>query len=69
MSKSHKLAFLDLTTTYNKPLKLAATDLMGPAPISTDYDFKNYISFIDAFPRHVCIYFLKSKSKTYNVVL
>jgi len=69
MGKSHKLAFNDSITTYTKPLELIATDLWGPASISSDYGYKYYISFIDAYSRHTWIYFLKGKFETYSVIL
>lgn len=63
------MPFTDSTTTYTKALELAAIGLWGPAPICTDYEFKHYISFIDAYSRYVWIYFLMSKSEAYNVVI
>ena len=69
MGKSHKLPFNDSLNKYSEPLELVATDLWGPAPICSDYGYKYYISFIDAYSRYTWIYFLKAKYETYNDVL
>lgn len=69
MCKSHKFAFPVSETNYTKPLELIASDLWGPAPINTDYGYKYYVSFVDAYSRYVWIYFLGSKYETHNVVL
>lgn len=68
MGKSHKLSFNQSKTVYNKPLKLIESDLWGPSPVDSDYGFKYYISFVDAYSRNTWIYFLKIKSETHDVV-
>lgn len=69
MDKSDKLAFSNSTTIYTKKLELVTIDLKGPAPVDTNYGFKYYISFIDAYSRCVWIYFLKSKFGAYNAII
>lgn len=69
MGKSHKLPFPNSNTIYNKSLELVVVDLCGLAPITFDYGYKYYISFVDAYSRYVWIYFLKTKYEIYNVVL
>lgn len=69
MGKSHKLAFQNSQTKYNKPLELIVVNLQGSAPINTDYGFKYNISLIDAYSRYFWIYILKEKSETYQAVL
>lgn len=59
MGQSHKLPFSDSCTQYTDPLQLIATDLWGPAPIYSDFGFKYYVSFVDAFTRYTWIYFKK----------
>lgn len=59
MGNSHKLTLKISQTIYSKPHELMAIDLWGFALIDTDYEYKYYISFIDAYSRFIWIYFLK----------
>lgn len=68
-AKNHELAFSDSNTKYDKPQELLATNLWGPSPINTDYGYKYYISFVDAFSRYTWIFFLKSKSETSRAII
>lgn len=62
LGKSHKLTFPDSLSTYDKPLQLIATDLWGPSPINSDYEYNYYIFFVDAYSRYTLIYHLNQNS-------
>lgn len=68
LGKNHKLPFSLSKTMYHNPLELVECDLWGPAPLSSDYGFKYYVAFVDAYTRYTWIYFLKQKSETVEAV-
>lgn len=68
LGKSHQLPFNQSQTIYTHPLELVECDLWGPASITSDYGYKHYIAFVDAYTRYTWIYFLKFKSEVTNVV-
>lgn len=41
---------------------------LGSAPLSSDYRYKYYVAFVDAYTRFTYIYFLKLKSETGEAV-
>lgn len=51
------------------PVYLVNNDLCGPLVSTSLFGFKYFLIFIDNYFRHTWIYFLKLKSKVFNIFL
>lgn len=61
IGKSEKQPFFTYTFAYTHPLELIHIDLRGPAACSSN-DKRYYLSIVDAYMRHIWIYFMQKKS-------
>ena len=51
------------------PLELVHSDLCVPLPFASFSGFKYFLTFIDVYSRRTWVYFLKLKSKVFNMFL
>ena len=51
------------------PLELVHSDLCGPLPSTSFSSFKYFLTFIDDYSRPTWVYFLKLKTKVFNMFL
>ena len=51
------------------PLELVHSDLCDPLPFASFSGFKYFLTFIDDYSRRTWVYFLKLKSKVFNMFL
>lgn len=66
LGKSHRICVPLSYTTYTTPFKVVHTDLWGPSPHPSSYEFHHYIAFVDAYTKYTWIYFLKQKSEVFH---
>jgi len=62
--KLHLLPFKSCSSHAKEPLELIQSDVWGPAPILSPFNFKYYVLFIDDYSRFTWIFPLKQKSET-----
>lgn len=68
-SKSHSLPFSDSLTSYTVPLQLIVVDVCSPTFKVSCNGYKFYISFVDVFSRYTWVYFLQTKSESFQAFL
>ena len=51
------------------PLQLVHSDLCGPLPTISSCSFNYFLTFIDDYPKHTWVYFLKVKSEVFDIFL
>ena len=66
MGKSCKLPFNKSNKVSKFPLEKIHSDLWGPAPLSSNQNFRFYAIFVDDFSRFTWIYPLKRKSNFFD---
>lgn len=67
--KSHALPFNNSSSHSSAPLQLVHTDLWGPSPILSSFDFRYYVVFVDEFSRYTWLYPFKYKSNVYSIFI
>jgi len=68
LGKQHQSSFpKESTFRTSKPLQLIHTDVYGPICLSSFRGNKYFLTFTDDFLRRTWVYFLKNKSKVFEI--
>ena len=52
LGKHHQLPFTT-TSVYSEPLELIYSDIWGPCPLNSTSSARDYITFMDAYSKHI----------------
>ena len=70
LDKHHQDSFEKCASWHTSaPLQLVHSDLCGPLPVVPFSSFKYFLTFIDYYSRCTWVYFLKLKSKVFDMFL